>query len=177
MLKNLQTELQAFGKYVVQQSRSNLTKQKHNVSKDLYNSIHYDLIEKNGNFDLAFIMDEYGTFLDKGVKGANPSLVKDGKQKGGNSPYSFKTKRPPMQPLADWAKKRNIRLRDKEGKFKKGNYRTIGFILQQSIFAQGIKPSMFFTKPFLVAFDRYPQLLTKAFAQDIIDILKDNNNE
>ena len=38
MLKNLQTELQSFGKYVVQQSRSNLTKQKHNVSKDLYNS-------------------------------------------------------------------------------------------------------------------------------------------
>ena len=177
MLKNLQTELQAFGKYVVQQSRSNLTKQKHNVSKDLYNSIYYDLTEKNGNYDLAFIMDEYGTFLDKGVKGANPSLVKGGKQKGGNSPYSFKSKRPPMQPLADWAKKRNIRLRDKEGKFKKGNYRTIGFILQRSIFAQGIKPSMFFTKPFLAAFDRYPELLSKAFAQDITDILKDNNNE
>ena len=177
MLKNLQTELQSFGKYVVQQSRSNLTKQKHNVSKELYNSIHYKLEEKNGNFDLAFIMDEYGTFLDKGVKGANPSLVKGGKQKGGNSPYSFRNKRPPMQPIADWAKKRNIRLRDKEGKFKKGNYRTIGFILQRSIFAQGIKPSMFFTKPFLAAFDRYPQLLSKAFAQDIIDIFKNNNNE
>jgi len=177
MLKNLQTELQSFGKYVVQQSRSNLTKQKHNVSKDLYNSIHYKLDENNGNFDLAFIMDEYGTFLDKGVKGANPSLVKGGKQKGGNSPYSFRNKRPPMQPIADWAKKRNIRLRDKEGKFKKGNYRTIGFILQRSIFAQGIKPSMFFTKPFLAAFDRYPELLSKAFAQDITDILKDNNNE
>ena len=177
MLKNLQTELQSFGKYVVQQSRSNLTKQKHNVSKDLYNSIHYKLKENNGNFDLAFIMDEYGTFLDKGVKGANPSLVKGGKQKGGNSPYSFKNKRPPMQPIADWAKKRNIRLRDKEGKFKKGNYRTIGFILQRSIFAQGIKPSMFFTKPFLAAFDRYPELLSKAFAQDITDIFKDNNNE
>jgi len=177
MLKNLQTELQSFGKYVVQQSRSNLTKQKHNVSKDLYNSIQYKLDEKNGNFDLAFIMDEYGTFLDKGVKGANPSLVKGGKQKGGNSPYSFKNKRPPMQPIADWAKKRNIRLRDKEGKFKKGNYRTIGFILQRSIFAQGIKPSMFFTKPFLAAFDRYPELLSKAFAQDITDIFKDNNNE
>ncbi len=177
MLKNLQTELQSFGKYVVQQSRSNLTKQKHNVSKELYNSIHYKLEEKNGNFDLAFIMDEYGTFLDKGVKGANPSLVKGGKQKGGNSPYSFRNKRPPMQPIADWAKKRNIRLRDKEGKFKKGNYRTIGFILQKSIFAQGIKPSMFFTKPFLAAFDRYPELLSKAFAQDIIDIFKNNNNE
>jgi hypothetical protein len=177
MLKNLQAELQAFGKYVVQQSRSNLTKQKHNVSKGLYNSIGYKITEDNGKFDLTFVMDEYGTFLDKGVKGAKPSLVKNGKQKGGNSPYSYKSKRPPMQPLADWAKKRNIRLRDKKGKFKKGNYRTIGFILQRSIYAQGIKPSMFFTKPFTAAFDRYPELLSKSFLQDIIDILKQTNNE
>ena len=181
MLKNLQTELQSFGKYVVQQSRSNLTKQKHNVSKDLYNSIHYKLEENNGNFDLAFIMDEYGTFLDKGVKGANPSLVdnketgKKGIQKGGNSPYSYKNKRPPMQPLADWAKKRNIRLRDEKGRFKKGNYRTIGFILQKSIFAQGIKPSLFFTKPFEVAFERYKKGIKKSFMQDLIDIIKNNN--
>ena len=174
MLKNLQAELQAFGKYVVQQSRSNLTKQKHNVSKGLYNSIGYNITEQNGNFDLTFVMDEYGTFLDKGVKGANPSLVKNGKQKGGSSPYSYKSKRPPMQPLADWAKARNIRLRDNKGRFKKGNYRAIGFILQRSIYAQGIKPSMFFTKPFLAAFDRYPQLLSKSFLQDIIDILKQN---
>ena len=177
MLKNLQAELQAFGKYVVQQSRSNLTKQKHNVSKGLYNSIGYKITEDNGKFDLTFVMDEYGTFLDKGVKGANPSLVKNGKQKGGNSPYSYKSKRPPMQPLADWAKKRNIRLRDKKGKFKKGNYRTIGFILQRSIYAQGIKPSMFFTKPFTAAFEKYPELLSKSFLQDIIDILKQTNNE
>jgi len=177
MLNNLQAELQAFGKYVVQQSRSNLTKQKHNVSKNLYNSIHYDLTEKNDDYTLSFIMDEYGTFLDKGVKGANPSLVKNGKQKAPNSPYSYKSKRPPMQPLADWAKKRNIRLRDKKGRFKKGNYRTIGFILQRSIFAQGMKPTMFFTKPFLVAFDRYPKLLGEAFLKDIIDLINNNNGK
>ncbi|MDB4541708.1 hypothetical protein N9245_00070 [bacterium] len=177
MLKNLQAELQAFGKYVVQQSRSNLTKQKRNVSKKLYNSIKYKLKENSNNYDLNFIMDEYGTFLDKGVKGANPSLVKNGKQKGGNSPYSYKSKRPPMQPLANWAKKRNIRLRDEKGRFKKGNYRTIGFILQRSIFAQGIKPSFFFTKAFDSAFKKYPKLLTEAFLEDITDIIKINNGK
>jgi len=91
MLKNLQTELQFFGKYVVQQSRSNLTRQKHNVSRSLYNSIHYKLDEKNGNFDLSFIMDYYGTFLDKGVKGTKSNYVENS-----NSPYSYKNKKPPM---------------------------------------------------------------------------------
>jgi len=183
MLENIKAELQAFGKYVVQQSRTNLTKQKRNVSKNLYNSIEYTLEEKDNSFFLNFIMDEYGTFLDKGVKGANPSLVdnkktgKKGVQKGGNSPYSYKTKRPPMQPLADWAKKRNIRLRDEKGRFKKGNYRTIGFILQRSIFAQGIKPSLFFTKPFEVAFERYKKGIKKSFMQDIIDLIKNNNGK
>jgi hypothetical protein len=176
MLKNLQTELQSFGKYVVQQSRTNLTKGKHNVDKRLYRSLDYKISESNDIYSLQFLMEDYGMFLDKGVRGANPSLVKNGKQKGSNSSYSFKFKRPPMQPLADWAKARNIRLRDEKGRFKKGNYRSIGFILQKSIYAQGIKPSLFFTKPFLKAFKRYPELLTEAFAQDIIDILKDNNN-
>ena len=162
MLKNLQAELNAFGKYVVQQSRSNLTKGKHNVTKGLYDSIKYDLTDNKGNYDLAFIMDEYGTFLDKGVKGADPSLVKGGKQKGAGSPYSYKNKMPPMIDISSWAKKRN--------------YKAIGFIIQRSVFAQGIKPTMFFTKPFLVAFKRYPKLLTEAFAEDIIDILKQNNN-
>ena len=43
----MQKDLNSFGKYVVQQSRSNLTKQKKNVSKELYNSIGYTLEKTN----------------------------------------------------------------------------------------------------------------------------------
>ena len=92
MLKNLQTELQSFGKYVVQQSRTNLTKGKHNVDKRLYRSLDYKISESNDIYSLQFLMEDYGMFIDKGVRGANPSLVKNGKQKGSNSPYSFKFK-------------------------------------------------------------------------------------
>ena len=181
MLKSVQTEIQAFGKYVVQQSRSNLTKQKHNVTRDLYSSLGYSITEKDRDFFLQFTMDEYGTFLDKGVKGTKSNYIENK-----NSPYSYKNKKPPMQPLADWAKKRNIRLRQYKtvdgekvptGKFAKGSYKTIGFILQKSIFEKGIRPSFFFTKAFNSAIKKYPELLSKAFAQDITDILKDNNNE
>ena len=41
MLKNLQKELQAFGSFVVQESRKNLTEEKHNVTRGLFNSIGY----------------------------------------------------------------------------------------------------------------------------------------
>ena len=67
----------------------------------------------------------------------------------------FTNKRPPAGPLGDWAKKRGIRLRDESGQFKKGNYKTLGFIIANRIYAQGIKPSLFFTKPYEAGFKKY----------------------
>ena len=69
--KQLNKALNDFGKYVVQQSRTNLTKD--GVSKGaLYDSISYDLIVEKDAFLLEFLMEDYGIFQDKGVKGANP---------------------------------------------------------------------------------------------------------
>ena len=174
MLRELSDEFRKLGKYVIQQSRTNLTKQKHNVSKQLYDSLKYELSEKGSTYNLAFIMDRYGMFLDKGVRGANPSLVKGGKQKGAGSPYSYKSKMPPMKDIRAWVKARNIRLRDEKGRFKRGNYTSIAFIIQRSIFAQGIKPTLFFTKPFEKAIEIYTPLLIDAFGRDIDELIRLN---
>jgi hypothetical protein len=162
MLKNVQESLNKFAKYVVQQSRSNLTKNKKNVSKSLYDSIEYDLNVSPNSFSLSFIMDEYGMFQDKGVSG---------KKKKYNTPYRYTNKMPPIKPLADWAKFKNIRLRNEKGQYGKGNYKTIGFLIARSIFNKGIKPSLFFTKPFEKAFERLPDELVKSFGLDLEDLL------
>ena len=164
--KEVNQALNKFGKYVVQQSKSNLTKDDKGGGA-LYNSVKYNLTQEENAFLLDFLMENYGTFQDLGVKGSNPSLVKNGKQKAPNSPYSYKSKRPPLRPLVKWAKLKKIRFRQADGKYKKGNYQTIGFWLQKRIFAQGLKPTMFFTKPFKKAFDQLPKSLEKAFAVDI----------
>ena len=161
--KRTQDELNRFAKYVIQQSRTNLTKGRKNVSADLYNSLGYDLNVSPNSFSLEFYMADYGEFQDKGVSGT---------KKRYNTIYEYTNKKPPMQPLADWAKARGIRLRDEKGKFKKGNYRTIGFILQKSVFEKGIKPSLFFTKPFEKAFLRLPEDIIERFALDIDDLLE-----
>ena len=64
--------LEKFGKYVVQQSKSILTKQKKGGGS-LYNSIKQDLDEEQNAFLLDFMMESYGEFVDKGVKGKNPN--------------------------------------------------------------------------------------------------------
>ncbi len=169
---NLDKALNRFAKHVVTQSKGNLTRGGKNVSTKLYNSIKADLETGKNSFSLSFEMEDYGVYQDKGVKGANPNLVKGGKQKAPNAPFSFKNKRPPSKFISEWAKAKNIRLRDEKGRYTKGNYDTIGIILAKRIFAQGIKPSMFFTKPFESAFQNLPDELVEAFNLDLENLLK-----
>jgi hypothetical protein len=119
----------------------------------------------------AFSMPDYGFYQDEGVKGADPSQVsKNAKIKGQQAPNSrFKFKRRiPSAPFEQWAKFRNIRLRDAKGKFAKGNYKSIGYIIAKNVWARGIKPSLFFTKPFEAGYKKYIDTdLIKAFGDDI----------
>lgn len=154
--------LEGFKKFVIQQSRSRLSKSKKNNSKKLYDSIDgYTKVNPN-SFSLSFEMEDYGVYQDKGVSGTRKKY---------NTPFSYTSKMPPIKPLADWAKSRNIRLRDAQGKFKKGNYNTIGFLISRSIFRNGIKPSLFFTKPFEQGFKKLPDELIEAYGLDVEEFL------
>jgi len=184
-LKEVEQVLRRFRDYVIQQSRSNLSKAGKADSKELYNSLKGEIVTENNYSIVGFSMAEYGQFVDKGVKGADPSKVsKNAKitgQQAPNSPYRFGsgnfrgkwgefTNR-----IEKWAKNKNIRLRDDKGKFKEGNYKTIAQIIARNIYARGIKPSLFFTKPFEAGYKKYIDTdLMKAFSQDV-DTIVDYN--
>ncbi len=175
--KNANLVIDKFRSYVIQQARSNLTKGKKNNNKSLYNSLK-SVVEKDkgtGYTIVGFQMMDYGQFVDQGVKGAFPNLVKNGVQKAPNSPFKFKNKRPPVRDLITWAKERGIKLRDKDGRFAKGGYATLGFLLSRSIYAQGIKPTLFFTKPFEAALKKFITTdLLNALGEDV-DTIVDYN--
>ncbi len=161
-LEKTEAALEAFKKFVIQQSRTRLSKSNKNVSKELYNSLKGNIKVMPNSIAVEFEMEDYGVFQDKGVSGT---------EKKYNTPYSYKSKMPPVKALADWAKSRNIRLRDEKGKFKKGNYNTIGFLIARSIYRKGIKPSLFFTKPFEQGFKKLPDELINSFGLDVEDFL------
>lgn len=161
-LKETNNALNKFAKYVIQQSRSNLTRGNKNYKKSLYDSLKSDINVSANSFSLSFIMNEYGVYQDKGVSGTEQKY---------NTPFSYRQKMPPIKPIADWAKFRNIRLRNAKGQFAKGNYKTIGYILADSIKKKGIKPSLFFTKPFEKAFNNLPDQLVKAYALDLDEFI------
>jgi hypothetical protein len=160
--KNTKEYLNAFAKYVIQQSRSNLTKGGKNVDKKLYNSLDKEIEVGANSFRMAFLMEDYGAYQDKGVSGT---------QKKYDTPFSYKSKRPPLKPIQDWVTKRRFQFRNREtGKFM--SYKSTAFLITKGIFKNGIKPSLFFTKPFEKAFERLPDELIEAYGLDVEQFLQ-----
>jgi len=161
MLKNVQAELNAFAKYVISQSRANLTRSKKNSSKQLYNSLGYDLNVSKNSFGLEFVMEDYGIFQDKGVSGVKKKY---------NTPYSYTDKMPPPSKMDKWIVKKGIAPKDKNGKFIKR--KSLQFMIARSIYNNGIKPSLFFTKPFKKVFKSLDKDIVKAFRLDVEALLE-----
>ena len=160
-----QKSLDKFRKYVVQQSRSNLTKQKKNSSKRLYDSIKGVSKVNPNSISLYFEMLDYGVYQDKGVNGL---------KKNYNAPYSYKKgvqSRQMLKNLDRWIVKKGIAPRDKDGKFI--NRQGLKFAIAKGIFKNGIKPSLFFTKPFEKGYKTLPNELIEAYGLDITKIFTD----
>jgi len=166
MLDNVQKELNRFAKYVVSQSKANLTRGKKKSSNRLYDSIDYDLNVSPNSFSLKFLMEEYGKFQDKGVSGTKKKY---------DTPYSYKDKMPPPNKMDKWIVKKNLKgLRNDKGQFI--SRKSLQFMIARSIFRKGIKPSLFFTKPFEKAFKDLPQDIVKAYALDVEELIKFTTN-
>ena len=178
----VQKELERFRDYVINEAKKNLSSLKKNDTKGLYESLKGNVKAMPNSFYMDFEMNDYGKFQDKGVKGKDPSKVsKNARIKGQqapNSPYKFGSGSASGQwgmfvsNIQKWAQKRNIRLRDDKGKYKKGGYSTIAQIIAGNIYNRGIKPSLFFTTPFEAAFKRLPDELVEKFGLDAMNLFK-----
>lgn len=163
---SVKKELEYFANEVINRSRSNLTQKKKNASKDLYNSLSYDIkVSKSNSFSLSFYMEDYGTFIDKGVKG------RDSSAKAPNSPYQFKNKMPPTKALDKWIVRRGLQgIRNKNGQFV--SRESLKFAIAKSIQTKGIETTNFFTKPFENAFKRLPDELVEAYGLEVEKFLQ-----
>jgi len=164
-LNNVDSILKAFAQYVVDASKDNLAKDKKGGG-DLDNSISYTYDKSQNLFLLDFLMEDYGAFVDKGVKGKTSTYpetqsalskfqygsgtgVKGGLTKGINS----------------WLKKKRFQWRTEDGRFM--SYQSMSFIIARSIYNKGIKANLFFTTPFELGLKNLPNQLTDAFSLDI----------
>lgn len=157
----LQNELNKFRDYVIKESQNNLRK----LGKDggkLYDSIEGRVKANANSFEMEFSMEEYGIYQDKGVSG---------KYKKYKTDFKYTTKMPPSKAFDKWIVRKGLAPR-KNGKF--ASRKSLSFAIARSVYNNGIKPSLFFTKPFDKAYKKLPNDLVEAFGLDAIKLFNES---
>jgi hypothetical protein len=163
--------LDRFVKHVTSRAKANLTNGDRNVSKRLYNSIKGEITINSERTTVKFFMEKYGDFQDQGVKGKNSSA------KAPNSPFKFGSGRGKAGGLTEsiqkWVEARRFQFKDrKSGKFM--SYRATAFLITRSIYLKGLKPTLFFTKPYQAALKNLPQELAKEYGLEVKKLFKES---
>lgn len=147
--RNTELALNKFGKYLVKESRKNLTRMKKNVSSKLYQSLDYDVKSMPNSLEFDFLMEDYGEWVDKGRKAGTP---------------------PPFSAIRKWVQDRRIQFRDNSGKFK--SYDSTAWAVVKKIGRDGIEASNFYSRPFQLGYNKLPNELVEAYALDVEDFIE-----
>jgi len=150
-----QKALIKFRDTIINEAKANLKSMGKDSTGKLSKSIQGQVKEMPNSISMYFQMETYGFFQDKGVSGIKKKY---------NTPFSYTTKMPPPSKLDKWIVRKGIAPRDKSGKLmsRKG----LQFAIARGIFINGIKPSLFFTKPFEKAFKKLPDALITKYGLD-----------
>ena len=167
--ENLERYLESFAKNVVNDSKEMLQKAKGSTA--LGNSIRAKVTPTATGFDTKFYMQDYGTFLDKGVSGNKTKRsFTNTKGKKESSPYSYTTKGPPIDIISKWIKKKGIepkglgRGRDKKtGQFLSG----FAYLISKKIKREGIPSISFFQQPLGIWYSKLQKDFLKILKLDI----------
>lgn len=172
--------LTKFSKYVVTQSRANLTRKDKNVKGKLYQSIKGETFTGNNSIGIYFEMEDYGIYQDQGVKGKTSGNSLSGFKQGGFRFGSGTGKEGGLtEGINQWVKDRRLQFqsKDEESKGRFLSYEQTAFLIIRKIWNKGIEPSRFFSKPFEVGFDRLPEELVEAYALDVEKLLQQTVNK
>jgi hypothetical protein len=165
MLENVQAILDEFKANVISEAKRNLSAQ--NTSGRLKDSLKGYVKESKNSIQVSFEMEDYGFYQDRGVKGKKGGKSLDG--------YIYTNKMPPPKAFDKWTVRKGIAPRDKEGRFIKR--KSLNFLIARSIFNKGIKPTLFFTKPFEKYYKRLPKELTEKYALDMVNLFNTITDE
>lgn len=169
MYVNTKKALDEFGKFIVQQSKSNLTKKEHRDTGKLYGSLKYNTKVSKNSIELSIFMEDYGKFVDKGVRGVKSET------KAPDSPYKFGRGTGKTggltQAISRWVPRKRFQFQDKKGRFL--SFEQTAFTIRNSIWLTGLRATKFYSRPFELAFKKLPKTVVKAYGLDIDKLLDD----
>lgn len=178
---SVKNALDSFGFDVVEGAKRELNRKKKNTSKKLSNSLDYKLKVSKNSFTLSFFMEDYGTFIDQGVKGiggkkADGEVYKkkrfSSKITLGKKQFKYKKgikNKPSRKHFDKWVVKRGISGRNSKGQFTTRIGLTTA--ISHSVWHTGLESTHFFSKPFAKEFKNLPDELVEAYGLQVDDFL------
>lgn len=169
------------GKKITERARYELTVERkvrgkrvrRKATGDLQRSLTYDVKGKKLRFYAKGDAGKYATFIHYGVNGT--------KKKWG-SPFSYGDKMPPLTPIMNWLKVKNIRLRKvvtrngvKVNTFVRNtesNRKSAAFAISKGVQRDGIIPVPYFDKAVGYVMEREREAIEKAIEKEIEFILE-----
>jgi len=171
---NIEEVINKYAQIVIKQATANLVSE--GREGVLSKSLSYKIETEANAFLVDFLMEDYGPFVDEGVRGSDPSGIyknnpnKTGVQKAPLSKFKYTTKMPPAKVFDKWSIKKGIAPRIEKGKPGAGQFlprKSVNFSIARSIFFQGMYPTYFFSKPFNANLVLLDKGLLDAFILDI----------
>jgi hypothetical protein len=164
----VQKLLDDFRDKVIAEAKQGLPRDTGGLAKSLKSYVK----ESPNSIQISFSMNEYGWYQDRGVKG-----VSSGKSLSG---YKFGTgsgqKGGLTKGINQWVRRKQIQFRNKEtGQFI--SYEQTARTIIRSIWQKGIKPSMFFTRPFEKYYKKLPKEVTEKYALDMVNLFNTITSE
>jgi len=185
-LKRVTAVMQKFAQNVVTEAKKNAPQKK--TTGRLRNSIYASKPIVTADFSMvSFFMEDYGKYQDLGVKGKNSGESVGKKYYGSQArEYKYTDKMPDPAKLDKWVVRKGLAPRDIKGRFTGRAVNTVGFrksityLIAKSIYTKGIKPTLFFTKPFIKYFQNLPREVAEAYGKDFetfveLEFNKDGN--
>lgn len=167
-MTEVEKTLRDFGRRVNKKARANLKKKGNDTGK-LSNSLFLSVKQFPNSLSLTMEWEDYGKFIDKGVRGAGGvrkttsgfnnrnNKGKLWKIKAKSSMYKFgKSGGISAKHFTGWAKRKGISPH----------------AVAKAVYHQGIETTNFFTKPFEEEFPSLPTELTEAYGLDVENTLK-----
>ena len=183
---NIERYLNSFGKQVVNRAKKNLKSAGKGGGK-LDKSIHFKVIPDGNGFLVQFIMANYGTFVDKGVKGAG-GTIKSGDHEGSwggrrhyitwkgkrkDSPYKFGTgtgaKGGMRKGIGSFIRKKGLQPRSEGGQYM--TTAGLRIAIMRVLWIKGIHGISFFQKSLMLGMKEFGSELLGNVKEDIIDTL------
>ena len=161
--KNTKLVLDEFGKQFIDAYRSGLDAKNANASRDLYNSLNFEVKIGKQSISLDILLNDYWKYLEYGCKGTETSYP------DAYYPAHF----PPTKAIEEWIKIKPVIPEQRNGKLP--TQKQLAFLIARSINKKGIEPRFIFRDAVDDIWEQLKDALNEAIEKDVENNIKEIN--